>query len=154
FGAPKAVMLLASGRGMPVPMPRIRVRRLARGLPGVHDLLPAYRCVTGGGSGEGAGARRPTPSDVPGLGGDRELPGGFAWQEELSAVTPAGHVQVVGAHQPTVQAVTIDAGTVVGHRYTYRPSVAELGRVDTGGDGMVPRESAQLPQGVAMPLAQ
>ena len=66
-----------------------------------------------------------------------------------------GHVQVAGAHQPTVQALTIGAGTVNGHRYTIQPPVAGVRRVaDLGGDGTVPRDSAQLPGYPAMPLAQ
>jgi hypothetical protein len=48
FGASKAVLLLGSGRGSPVPLPRARVRRLAVTLPGVYDLLPSYRCVSDG----------------------------------------------------------------------------------------------------------
>jgi hypothetical protein len=150
FGAPKAVLLLASGRGLPVPLPRARVRELASGLPGLHDLLPFYRCV-----GDGSGARRLTASDISGAGGDGELAAAsFAWQETLSAVRLPGHVQVVGVHQPTVQAVTFDGDTVTGHRYTYRPSAAGVQQVDVGGDGTVPRESAQLPERAAMPLAQ
>jgi hypothetical protein len=150
FGAPKAVLLLASGRGAPLPMPRARVRELAAGLPGLHDLLPSYRCV-----GDGPGARRLTASDITGLGGDSDLAAAsFAWQGTVPTVGLPGHVQVAGTHQPTVQAVTFDAGTVTGHRYAYRPSATGVQRVDSGGDGTVPRESAQLPEHAAMPLAQ
>jgi hypothetical protein len=149
FGAPKAVLLLGAGRGAPVPMPRARVRRLAVTLPGVYDLLPSYRCVS-----DGHSARRLTASDVVGLGGDGELAlASFAWRERVSAA-PQGLVQVVGTHQPTVQALTIEAGTVIGHRYTYQPCGDGVARVDVKGDGTVPRESAQLPPGSAMPLAQ
>jgi hypothetical protein len=43
---------------------------------------------------------------------------------------------------------------VTGHRHTLRPGAAGVNHVDMGGDGTVPRESAQLPELVAMPLAQ
>ncbi|MGH3683860.1 MAG: esterase/lipase family protein [Pseudonocardiaceae bacterium] len=149
FGAPKVVLLLGLGRGGPLPLPRARVRRLAVTLPGVYDLLPSYRCVS-----DGASARRLTASDVVGVGADGELAvASFASRERVSA-PPRGLVQVVGTHQPTVQAVTIEAGTVVGHRYTYRRCGQGVARVDAGGDATVPRESAQLPPGSAMPLAQ
>ena len=54
YGAPKAALLLATGRGAKVP--HRRARRLAITLPGVYDLLPAYRCVT-----HDPRARRATP---------------------------------------------------------------------------------------------
>jgi hypothetical protein len=148
-GAPKAVLLLGAGRGGPLPMPRARLRRLAVTLPGVYDLLPSYRCVS-----DGPSARRLTVSDIVGLGGDSELATASLAARERAPAAPHGHVQVVGAYQPTVQAVTIEAGTVTGHRYTYRPHGNGVVRVDAGGDGTVPRESAQLPPDAAMPLAQ
>jgi hypothetical protein len=169
FGAPKAVQLLASGAGAPLRMPRARVRTLAGGLPGLHDLLPVYRCVTDGSrSGDGSAsddhlgiwqsARRLTPSDIRDVGGDPQLAeASFAWHEQIAAVSPVGHVQVVGSKQPTVQALSIDAGMVTGHRYTLQPPGSTGGavtQVDLGGDGTVPRESAQLPGLSAMPLAQ
>ena len=158
YGAPKAVQILASGAGSPLPLPRARIRTLAGGLPGLHDLLPVYRCVTDGGRAEADGARRLTASDVGDVGGDPELAkASFTWHEQIAGVSPLGHVQVVGAKQPTVQALTIDAGTVIGHRYTLQPAKDASGavtQVDLGGDGTVPRESAQLPALSAMPLAQ
>jgi hypothetical protein len=158
YGAPKAVQILASGAGAPLPLPHARVRTLAGGLPGLHDLLPVYRCVIDGGHSEADGARRLTPSDIGDVGGDPELAeASFTWHEQIAGVSPLGHVQVVGAKQPTVQALTIDAGAVIGHKYTFQPAKAASGavmQVDLGGDGTVPRESAQLPALSAMPLAQ
>ena len=148
FGAPKAVLLLGSGAAGVVPLPRARLRRLAVQLPGVYDLLPSYRCVTDRGS-----ARRLTAVDIAGLGGDVEL-AAMSLDTRKRAPEPLRPVQVVGAHQPTVQAVTIEAGTVAGHCYTYRPSDRGVVQVDAGGDGTVPRESAALASVVAMPLAQ
>ncbi|MFG6198184.1 hypothetical protein [Nonomuraea sp. JJY05] len=148
FGSPKAAVLLSSGRG--IPLPHRRARQLARTLPGIYDLLPAYRCVTDGDS-----ARRLTLTDVTDLGADPDLAArSLALSETRPSLAPAGHVQVVGAHQPTVQALTIDGGTVSAHRFTYRPAEGGVTRVDTSGDGTVPRESAQLPPGSATPLAQ
>jgi hypothetical protein len=96
-----------------------------------------------------------TASDVTGLSGDADLAAAaFTWQQSVSDVGLPGHVQVVGVHQPTVQSVTFDSGTIRGHRYTYRPSAAGVQQLDVGGDGTVPRESAQLPECAAMPLAQ
>ena len=63
YGAPKAVLLLASGEG--AHLPRRRARQLAVTLPGVYDLLPAYRCVTDRTSACGL-----TAADVASLGGD------------------------------------------------------------------------------------
>lgn len=147
YGAPKAVLLLASGDGSPVKLPRKRVRELASGLPGVYGLLPSYRCVR-----DGDDARAITTGDVTSLGGDAELADAAHAERELVRDTPLpGHLQVVGAHQPTVQAVGLESGAAAALTVTLRPD----GRhVDLGGDGTVPRESAQLPQHPAMPFAQ
>jgi hypothetical protein len=141
FGAPKAVLLLASGRGSPLPLPRARLRELAAGLPGLYDLLPVYRCV-----GDVAEERRLTEGDVASAGGDADLAAAsFAWHKSMAGAVLPGHVPVVGVHQPTVQALTFDAGVVSGHRYSFRPSQTGMQRVDIGGDGTVPSDSAQLP---------
>ena len=47
-------------------MARARLRELALTLPGVHDLLPSYRCV------DDAGGRPLTPADVADLVGGYE----------------------------------------------------------------------------------
>ncbi|WP_189865499.1 lipase/acyltransferase domain-containing protein [Streptomyces poonensis] len=148
FGAPKAVLMLGSGRG--VALPRGRLHRLAVTLPGIYDLLPTYRCVT-----DGTTARRLTPSDVADLGGDPELAADSLAMRQYGPSRPLmGHVQVVGMHQPTVQSVTLDRGSLATHQFTYRPFLDGMTCVDVGGDGTVPRESAQLPPGPAIPVAQ
>ncbi|WP_436535218.1 lipase family alpha/beta hydrolase [Actinoplanes sp. HUAS TT8] len=151
YGAAKAVVLLSSGRGGPLPLPHARLRDLVRGLPGVYDLLPTYRCVD-----TGTDARRLDVSDVRGLGGDGELAeAAFARAGRVARVALPGHVQVVGAHQPTTQSVRLDAGVAVGERWTCKPAAAGgIERVDLAGDGTVYRESAQLHDVAAMPLAQ
>lgn len=151
YGAPKAVVLLSSGRGAPLPLPRARLRRVAIGLPGVYDLLPVYRCVDAGDS-----ARSLTPEDITSLGGDRELAAAsWTWRATLDRTIPEGHLQVVGAHQPTIQSISIADGVAEGHRYTCRAhSVTGVHRIDLLGDGTVPRDSAQLSGTIALPLAQ
>ncbi|ONH25416.1 hypothetical protein BL253_27755 [Pseudofrankia asymbiotica] len=149
FGAPKAVLMMGSGRGFP--LPRARLRSLARALPGVYDLLPGYRCVR-----DGIGARRLTVPDVTSIGGDADLAAeAFSRRATIPDRRLPGHTQVVGAFQPTVQAVTIEAGQATGHRYTILPPDGGAGRTaDLGGDGTVPRESAESPGPGAVPLAQ
>ncbi len=151
FGAPKAAIMLAGGIGAPVRLPKARLRKLAVTLPGLYDLLPSYRCVDVGTHAEMLSADR-----VGSLGGDRELAQRSAdWHRSLAGVQPVGHLQVVGAHQPTIQALTVDAGVVAGHRYTCSPAGGNaVERADLAGDGTVPRTSAQLPGTIAMPLAQ
>jgi hypothetical protein len=149
-GAPKAALLLASGRGA-AGLPRRRVRELATALPGVYDLLPTYRCVDTGND-----ARALTAADIIAVGADPEL-----WDAAARAasardqVLPAGHVRVVGTDQPTVQSVTIDAGEVTGHLYSCRPSAGGgITRDDRAGDGTVPRDSAWVRDSTGQPLAQ
>ena len=150
FGAPKAAVLLAQGRGIPLPLPRRRAQALAASLPGVYDLLPSYRCVD-----TVHDVRRLTPADIAALGGDAELAARAAErQASVSTAVPAGHVQVVGARQPTIQTLTLDGDQIEDWEYTCRREAASLARVDVGGDGTVPRESAQLPASPAFPLAQ
>lgn len=64
LGSAKAIELLTQGTGTPIPMRAKAARRLAASCPGVHDLLPRYKCVRA----PGAGApRRLTASDLPGV---------------------------------------------------------------------------------------
>jgi pimeloyl-ACP methyl ester carboxylesterase len=151
YGAAKAAVLLSSGRGGPLPLPRARLCELARTLPGVYDLLPTYRSVDAG-----TEARRLEPADVRALGGDEELAAeSFARAARVAQVALPGHVQVVGAHQPTMQSLTLDAGVALGQQYTCKPIAGGgIERVDLAGDGTVYRESAQLQAVAAMPLAQ
>lgn len=151
YGAAKAAVLLSSGRGAPLPLPHARLRDLARTLPGVYDLLPTYRAVD-----LGTGARRLEPADVRALGGDGELAAqALERAARVAQLALPGHVQVVGAHQPTMQSLTLDAGVATGQRYTCKPAAdGGIERVDLAGDGTVYRESAQLPAVAAMPLAQ
>jgi pimeloyl-ACP methyl ester carboxylesterase len=139
-GAVKAAHILNAGRGAPVPLPRRRLRRLAATMPGLHDLLPSYRCVT-----EGNGARRLTASDVASLGGNSELAVDSArLHEQLAAPVTDGHRAVVGLEQPTMQSMTLRDGVVTTHPWAYVPEEdgIQVRAVNRGGDGTVYRESA------------
>lgn len=151
YGAPKAAILLSTGRGAPVPLPRSRVRNLAVTLPGVYDVLPSYRCVDVGDT-----ARHLTVDDVVALGGDRDLAEqSFAQRADTDKISSlVGHRLVVGVGQPTIQALTLADGIAVGHQFTCSPTVEGLLRDDEQGDGTVPRRSAQWGNPEAMPLAQ
>jgi hypothetical protein len=155
YGSAKAAELLSSGRGAPLPLPRRRLRALARTLPGVYDLLPSYRCVD-----EGTSVRRLTPSDVTTLGGDRELTAeAFGRRERLlggsSAPAATGLRPLVGVEQDTVQSLILADGVAEGRSYTCQPAQeGGMARVDRRGDGTVYREAACLPGAEPMHLPQ
>jgi hypothetical protein len=139
-GSVKAIQILNSGRGTPVPLPHARLRALTRNMPGLHDLLPSYRCVT-----DGAGARRLTPTDVANLGGDEDLAGNAAkMHDQLAAADVAGVRAVVGVEQPTIQSLSLRAGQVVPQHWAYLPDPVSgaVRAVDRGGDETVYREAA------------
>ncbi|MFJ3640102.1 hypothetical protein ACIPRD_10150 [Streptomyces sp. NPDC090108] len=148
-GAVKAVSILNSGRGTPVPLPHGRLRRLCATMPGLHDLLPRYTCVL-----EGASARRLTPGDVAGIGGDPDL-ARLAADDAVrrEAVALPGHHAVVGVRQETTQSLSIDGGVVHAHCHTVRRHSDDsfirhpdgrLATFDCEGDGTVSTESAAL----------
>ena len=145
YGAAKAAQLLSSGRGAPLPLPRRRLRALARTLPGLYDLLPSYRCVD-----EGSSARRLTVSDVTALGADGELTAeAFDRRERLlgdsSAPSSALQRPLVGVEQDTMQSLVLSDGVAEGRSYTCQPAPeGGLRRVDRRGDGTVYREAASL----------
>lgn len=156
-GAAKAAVLLSSGRG--IPLPRRRLRRLAATLPGLHDLLPMYRCVD-----QGDEVRRLIPADVAALGGDAEL--ARAAQESharLAQVRLAGHRAVVGTQQPTVSSLQLRDGVVRELHHSFQLNSDDefvrdpdgiLVRVLRGGDGTVPWNSAKPDDVEPVPLAQ
>jgi pimeloyl-ACP methyl ester carboxylesterase len=133
FGAVKAAYLLNAGRGAPVWLPRTRLRELALTLPGVHDLLPTYRCI------DDVGGRTLTPTDVADLGGDGELAASsFAMQHALAKLGTDGLRTVVGVDQPTMQSMRLIRGVVVPQNH-----LVEAGkRTDHRGDGTVYVEAA------------
>ncbi|PRX21948.1 lipase family alpha/beta hydrolase [Actinoplanes italicus] len=151
YGSVKAAVLLNSGRGTPLPARRPLtkawrtggdegVRRLASTLPGLHDLLPAYRCVD-----EGTSGRRLTEADASAFGADAELTrAAFAMHEELRDVPLPGHRNVVGAFQPTRQSIRLDHGEVTAHEGLWVDGAGGARWADEGGDGTVYRRAASL----------
>lgn len=144
FGSAKAAVILSTGRGGPLPLPRARLRRLVGRMPGLYALLPAYRCVD-----EGDAARALTPSDVAGLGGDAELAAeAMATQAVLRADGGQGLRALVGVEQPTTQSLVLADGVAEGREYTCQAvDGGPMVRVDRGGDGTVYRDAA-APVGV------
>nr|WSW64301.1 hypothetical protein OG513_37690 [Streptomyces sp. NBC_00998]WSW64438.1 hypothetical protein OG513_38435 [Streptomyces sp. NBC_00998] len=110
-GSVKAAVILATGRGTPVPLPHRKLRAICATMPGLHDLLPQYRSLRAG-----DGVRHLTPSDVAALGGDAELTRNAArFHHGQKDITLPGHRSVVGVNQPTWQNLTITNGTVEAH---------------------------------------
>jgi Lecithin:cholesterol acyltransferase len=160
-GSAKAAMILNTGRGAPLPLPRERLRLMARSMPGLHDLLPTYLCLDD--VEHDTDPMALTPRDVEELGGDVKLAEkSFSWHKQMSKKRLRGHHALVGIKQPTVSSLTLRSGLLEGHLYTFEPTVAGLARDGNGilvrqlrhGDGTVPYNSA-LPDSVqAVPLAQ
>jgi hypothetical protein len=155
-GAAKAAVILAQGIG--TPLPGKQLRRIARTMPGIYDLLPKYRCVD-----EGNNVRALTPADVDGLGGDRELAeAAFADHASRIDADLPSHRALVGIEQPTVSSLTLRYGIATGHPYTFTLDDDELARYTNGilrrppglGDGTVPRNSARPPSVPSLPIAQ
>ncbi|WP_433684760.1 esterase/lipase family protein [Nocardia sp. CA-119907] len=144
YGAVKAAMILNSGRGGPVPLPSRRLRTLAATLPGLHDLLPSYRCVD-----EGTSVRRLTPTDVDCLGGDIDLARqSFARRELLLSSGEQGLRALVGVEQPTAQSMLLRNGVVEPKYYAVETDTdGKLSRVDRMGDSTVYRDAA-APRGL------
>jgi hypothetical protein len=149
-GAVKAAMILNSGRGAPVPLHRGLLRALAATLPGLHDLLPTYRCVE-----TDDDVVHLTAADVAALGGDRELAEeAFARRARHEALALPGHRSVTGVAQPTEQTMRLRDGVVEAQRYGFRrhedgelvrDRIGRPVRVDRAGDGTVYRYASHLP---------
>jgi hypothetical protein len=156
YGSVKATVLLNSGRGAPVPLPARRpvravlrrdgdagLRRLAASLPGVHDLLPTYRCLDEHSTDPGLPARRLTVDDVVDLGGDRDLAEqSQSLHERLATAQPVRHRAIVGVAQPTMQSLTLSGGQVTPHWYACLDDPNNPRRRDRMGDGTVYLDAA------------
>jgi pimeloyl-ACP methyl ester carboxylesterase len=157
-GAVKATEILNSGRGM-LGLPGKNLSRLARTLPGVHDLLPSYRCLD---TGDDVVAL--TPGDVEAIGGDGELArDAFALHARLDGVVLPGHRIVEGVAQPTTQSLRIKGGVVEARRVAYdrhedgelvRDEIGRLVESDEGGDGTVYRFATTHGDVDTYPVAQ
>jgi pimeloyl-ACP methyl ester carboxylesterase len=152
FGAVKAVQMLATGEGAPVP--HRAARSLAVTCPGVYDLLPRYKCVTEPVETTDPAAVQPrllTPDDVAAVGASRPLATAAAdryaiLDRSASAESAVPISALVGADQPTLQGLSISSGEC-------RFEQALL-NVDHGGDGTVYRQAAAPLGATAFPLPQ
>jgi hypothetical protein len=156
-GAAKAALILNTGQGAPIPLPRHRLRVMARTLPGLHDLLPTYRCLDDGD--DDTDPARLTPADVAALGGDFELAeASLSWHRDTAARRLPGHRALIGINQPTVSSLTMRAGVLEDHPYSFELASMGFSRDQKGflvrtlkrGDGTVPDNSARG-QGVDQP---
>jgi hypothetical protein len=140
YGAVKAVVMLNTGSGSPVPLPKRRLRDLTRSMPGLYDLLPSYRCVE-----EGETSRRLEAHDVDAIGGDKDLAvEAFDRRRRLLSGGPANAATLstlVGVDQPTAQSLILRDGEVE-ELYHVRD---DHGATNRWGDETVYRESANLP---------
>lgn len=144
YGAVKSVVMMSSGYGGPIPLPRQRLRRLARTLPGLYDLLPSFRCVD-----EGASSRRICAADIAAVGGDSELAKeALGRREAIDDGNAVGLRALVGVQQPTMQSLRITDGVAVPLYYTcFDAPEGGLTRIDRRGDSTVSRDAA-APRGI------
>jgi hypothetical protein len=123
------------------------LRRVALTMPGVYDLLPAYRCVDTGDTAEPL-----TVADVVTLGGDPDLATAAAGHRaERAGVRLPGHRAMIGVEQPTISTLILKDGSATASRDTFdlypdgalkRDVHGRLERFPGLGDGTVPRNSA------------
>ncbi|MFD8020812.1 esterase/lipase family protein [Streptomyces lavendulae] len=148
-GSVKAAVILATGRGTPVPLPHRKLREVCATMPGLHDLLPQYRSLRAAGD-----VRHLTPGDITAIGGDAELARNAAvFHHGQKKIGLPGHRSVVGVNQPTWQNLTITDGTVEAHYEGARQNSDGTFIRDrnnhvryfrVNGDGTVYKESAVL----------
>jgi hypothetical protein len=146
YGAVKAVKILSTGEG--VPLPRVAARNLAATCPGIHDLLPRYRCLS-----RHDRLEHLAVTDLARLGVSKDLAQAAADRWSLLRLTDAPrladsvpHHATVGAEQPTAQSILMRAGVA--------DFLDSLDNVDHGGDSTVYRGSAAPPGLTAVPLPQ
>jgi pimeloyl-ACP methyl ester carboxylesterase len=158
-GSVKAVELLATGEGGPFTLSRKALREAAATMPGVHDLLPSYRCML-----TPDGLVAPTSADLAQVGADIELTAAAqADRDAVAGTMLPRHRLVAGIAQPTQQSFEIEAGSVrTSFTYYRRHPDGELVRdcigrpllVDHSGDGTVYRYAASLEGVQSIDLAQ
>ncbi|MEV0677773.1 hypothetical protein AB0I60_14735 [Actinosynnema sp. NPDC050436] len=141
YGSVRAALILGTGRGARPPLPPARLQAAARTMPGLHDLLPTYRCVHAP-----AGPAPLTPADVEAIGGDLALATeSRAFHKRLDQRPLVGHHSVVGVAQKTAQGVVLRDGLVeaVTESFRYGPG-GTVTVEEQAGDGTVHWESAAL----------
>ena len=162
-GAAKAALVLAGpgdgSSGSCVDRVRREFAAAARTMPGVYDLLPAYRCVDTGDDVRPLGV-----GDVAALGGDCDhATTAEAHRAARRGLRLPGHHALIGVEQPTMSSLRLDAGIASGTRDTFqlhadgeliRDEHGRLARFPGHGDGTVPRNSARPRESAPMVLGQ
>ncbi|WP_082526752.1 hypothetical protein [Kitasatospora sp. MBT63] len=150
-GSVKAAVMLNSGKGAPLPLPRTVLRDAARSMPGVYDLLPSYRALD-----LGLDSRVPTAEDLVALGGRRDLvEDALRRREGRQSITLPDHSMVVGLGERTLQSYHMAGDAAVGmeeilerdprdHRVLFHPD-GRPRRENRKGDGTVYQFAAHLP---------
>ncbi|MFE5484387.1 hypothetical protein [Streptomyces sp. NPDC056527] len=150
-GSVKAAVMLNSGKGAPLLLPRTTLRDATRTMPGVYDLLPSYRALD-----LGLDSRVPTADDLVSLGGRRDLVDEtLRWRESRQGITLPEHSMVVGLGKRTPQSYRMEADAVVGQdsilerdpaddRVLFHPD-GRPRRENREGDGTVYQFAAHLP---------
>ncbi|MBM9507161.1 lipase/acyltransferase domain-containing protein [Actinacidiphila acididurans] len=159
LGSPKAVLVLNGDRRSRLPDRLLqRFQALAATLPGVHDLLPDFRCVD-----TGLEVVRLDPPTVRALGGDEELAAATitrqARMRSPGAVRVPDHRAVVGIAQETVQSIRMTDAVATGQYESFlahadgrlrRDAHGIPERRNRQGDGTVHRDAAHT--GPARPV--
>ncbi|WP_328974121.1 lipase/acyltransferase domain-containing protein [Streptomyces canus] len=157
LGSAKAVIALNVLQAEARPAWLVRhVHRMAVTLPGVHDLLPGYRCLD-----RGLDVDRLTPAEVARFGGNEHLAARslaeFARYREHTFTMPS-HRAIVGEAQDTVQTleeeVRFGRPVAAGRHYAFDigedrevlrdPRTGIPARRNTFGDGTVHEPSAKI----------
>lgn len=155
YGSVKSTVMIERGEGVPVPLPRRRLRDVARTMPGLYDLLPRYRCLKTHRDGIDDVVSL-SVNDVAAIGGNRDLAQAAAddFDAATSLVLPK-HRPVIGIAQETWASLRINSGEVKPAAESYRLTTdGSLLRDDAGrplthvdrGDGTVWTYAAR-PQG-------
>lgn len=163
-GAVKAAELLNAGRGAPMPIRRADLRAVTATMPGVHDLLPGYRCLLSDGLDGVPDVTRPTVNHLAALGADPDLATrADADRQARARVTPPGHTAIIGTEQATTQSMTVQDGVVHTAQRSYdwddhgelrRDTVGQPLWTDERGDGTVFRYAATPPGTAPFPMVQ
>ncbi|MFI0241840.1 hypothetical protein [Streptomyces sp. NPDC016845] len=155
YGSVKATVILNSGRGAPVPLPHARLRELCATMPGLHDLLPLYRCLR-----TPDDVRRLDASDITALGGHPDLArDSLTFHASQQSVPLPDHRAVVGTRQPTYQSLSLSSGQVTAYeagarQHTdgtlIRDAAGNVLHFSAHGDGTVYRDAASLSRHVSL----
>lgn len=152
-GSLDAVRVISTGKKLPFGLYADSLRKAARTMPGLYDLIARYRSVDESGV---AQPRALTPSDIANIGGSAEL-ATEAFDRMNGLMTKVDELPqetlhcLVGSAQPTLQSVKIDAGVP---EFAEETTDSDGYRADFGGDGTVFRYSA-APAGIeALALPQ